>query len=170
MSLSGCLAVWLSAVCCLLSAVCCLLSLSLSLLLVLQLAERVTSLSMPSVVACQAEVVKKRVLVPIDEMVLHRGVWGYCPWVRVHSKWWRAVVFGLVAVALGACPLIAVLSFAIDAQSGIAGAQYCVLKAVFAAVLAALAFPAMFVSAISTDKFRGTPLGAALQAAHQHRE
>ena len=104
----------------------------------------------------QKEVVTNHNLHPIDEMILTRGVWSYCPWIRVKGLCRRAVVFGLVAMVLVAVPAIIIVALAIGNDGTIAGYDYCFIKASYAALVSVVSFPGMFFSAISTDKFRGT--------------
>ena len=109
----------------------------------------------------QAEL-KKHSIPPVDEALLKHGVLGYFPWVRISNRWLRGVAFGLSSAALAGAPLIAALAFLEDPAVGLPGLTYCWVKAVFSACVAAAVFPAMFVSAISTDKL--TP-GSALAEA-----
>ncbi len=105
----------------------------------------------------QDEAIKRRKVPPVDEMLLARGLWRLCFWVRVKGLCRRAVVFGLVHLVMFGVPAVIIAAMALGSHDGsVDGVAYCYIKATFAALVGVAVFPGMFVSAISTDKFRGS--------------
>ncbi len=104
----------------------------------------------------QKEVLKTRNLQPIDEEVLTRGIWRYCLCVRVKGIIRRSIAFGVVTLVLCGVPAAVVIRLCRSGDDSIHGLSYCIIKSFYGAGIAALVFPGMFFSAISSDKFRGT--------------
>jgi hypothetical protein len=108
-------------------------------------------------------VVKKYHIPPVDEKLLDTGLWHYLFPVRIKGLCTRAFVFGLYFMVVVSVPVIIILALILKGNdTAFEPKGYCVFKACFAAFVDALVFPSTFVSAISTDKFVGTPFHSAM--------